>query len=56
MEGFKEISPFDKKHKNHKNEKEQFIENPIGSNYMKLEFERMPEINVNRTIKFTEKR
>lgn len=53
MEDFKEISPFDR---NPKNEKEQFIENPIGANYMKLQFEEMLETNVNRTIKFTEKR
>lgn len=56
MKDFKEINPFDRKRKNPENEKEQFIENPIGANYIKLEFERIPEINVNRTIKFTEKR
>ena len=56
MEGFKEISIYDRKYKSPENKKEQFIENPIGANYMKLEFERMPEINANRAIKFTEKR
>ena len=57
MEAFKEINPFD--NRNPENEEKQFIENPVGSNYLKIEFEGLPElnaINVNRTLKFTEKR
>lgn len=54
MKDFVEINPFDRKNKNYEDKK--FIENPIGSNYMKLEFGEVPEVNINKTIKFTEKK
>lgn len=56
MEGFIEINPFNRKHKNYEDKKDKFIENPIGSNYMKLEFGEVPKVNVNKIIKFTEKK
>ena len=56
MKEFKEINPFNRLNKQYEEKKSKFIENPIGSNYMKIEFGRKPETNVKRKIKITEKR
>jgi len=55
MSEFKEINPFKKENKGCVREEPHFIESTIGDRYMKLEFGRKQDVNVNRTIEFAEK-
>lgn len=55
MKTFTERNPFEKRNRNLKNN-ERFVENPIGENYMKIEFGLKAKVNPKKTIKFAEKR
>lgn len=56
MKEFKEISPYNRLNKHYEEKKSKFIENTIGSNYMKIEFGPKLDTNIKRKIKITEKR
>lgn len=52
MKEFKEINPYNRLNKQYEEKESKFIENPIGSNHMKIEFGSKLDTNNERKLIF----